>query len=224
MSDTRINSALHLSAMYETQSHLIHSSNDDEGRLEDCIPCSVPDVHHFSRMVYSVRNSYFNLPNCMMYPKFKFILRELTRVTRIAQIMYLDPLLDVPDAERLSGLHALSREWLDWAANLTVCRLINTSESILRLPLAGETRVSVSNTFMNLHGDTKICLTFKEFNATQLSSESDRMYMQRLLAAEHDDVSPRAMLLLLDESIPLEVIPGFTLKDTVISYAAMMSH
>lgn len=220
LGDVSVDSALH-AVCRSTMNQGIYQTLDenDSGRLEDCIPCTISDVHQFSKMVYAIRNTYFNVPNSMMYPKFRYTLRELTCITSIPQIMYLDPLLDLDGKERLDGLKHLSPEWTKWASNLTVCRVINKAQNILSLPLGNETEVSVENTLMSIGHGSNIHLTFKEFYVRSIASERDRLYLLRLLAAESTDVAPRSMLLLIDQSIPLEIIPGFTLPDSVVAKA-----
>jgi len=195
----------------------------DTGNLAECVPCTVPDVHQFSRMAYGVRNSFFNLPNAMMYPKFRYTLRELTKTTGIPQLMYLDPMLEIDGDERIDGLRGISDEWTTWVSNLDVYRVINTAGNVLSLPLYKETRVSVTSTIMSIGHGSHINLTFKECEVTSVSTERDRNYLLRLIAAECNDVPARSMLLLLDDSIPLEIIPGFTRLQTVIDTANLMS-
>jgi len=218
--DSSVDSALHAACRF-TMHHGMYKTlpEDDSGRLEDCIPCTVSDVHQFSKMVYAVRNTYFNVPNSMMYPKFRYTLRELTCTTQIPQIMYLDPLLQVDDTERIDGLRHLSPEWTKWASNLTVFRVVNKASHILTLPLSNDTEVTVENTLLSVGRGSNIHMTFKEFYVRSVATERDRLYLLRLLAAESQDVAPRSMLLLIDDSIPLEIIPGFTLPDTVVAKA-----
>jgi len=198
-------------------------TEEDSGNLAECVPCTVPDVHQFSRMAYGVRNSFFNLPNAMMYPKFRYTLRELTKTTKIPQLMYLDPMLEIDGNERIDGLRSISEEWTIWAANLDVYRVINTASSVLSLPLSNDTKVTVTSTILSIGNGSNVNLTFKECDVKSVSTERDRHYLLRLLAAESDDVPPRSMLLLSDDSIPLEIIPGFTRLETVITTATMMS-
>lgn len=220
VADSSVDSALH-AVCRSTMNQGFHKTlpQDDHGRLEDCIPCTVSDVHQFSKMAYAIRNTYFNIPNSMMYPKFRYTLRELTCSTQIPQVMYLDPLLEIDDKERVEGLRQLSPEWTKWASNLTVCRVINTASHILELPLNVETEVVVENTLMSVGNGSNIHLTFKEFYVKSVASEQDRLYLLRLLAAESSTVAPRTMLLLIDNSIPLEIISGFTRPDTVVAAA-----
>jgi len=198
-------------------------SEQDKGRFEDCVPCTVSDVHQFSRMAYAVRNTFFNIPNAMMYPKFKYVLRELTNVSQVPEIMYLDPMFQVDDRERIEGLKRLSDEWTVWASNLCVFRVINTADSILNLPLASDTHVSVSTNILSLGNGSNINMMFKECDVTSVSSMKDRYYLLRLLASESDNVPPRSMLLLSDDSVPLSIIPGFTMMKTVIAEAQKVS-
>lgn len=196
---------------------------EDSGNLAECIPCTVSDVHQFSRMAYAVRNTYFNIPNAMMYPKFKYTLREMTRVSQVAEIMYLDPMCKVPDAERIEGLKRLSPEYTAWAANLCVYRIINTADSVISLPLASDSHVSVSTNILSLGNGSNINMMFKECTVSSVSTTRDRYYLLRLLASESDDIPARTMLLLSDDSIPLMIIPGFTAMSSVIAEAQKMS-
>jgi hypothetical protein len=159
----------------------------------------------------------------MMYAKFRFILRELTSSTQLHHFMYLDPMLEVEPTERLIGLRSLSEDWTEWASNLCVCRVINTATSIVSLPLESETRVTVTNTLMSVGSGSKVHLTFKEFEVHSVASDRNRQYLLRLLASEDETISPRSLLLLIDESIPLEVIPGFTQPSSVLSAAMSVS-
>nr|WKE35289.1 hypothetical protein [Plasmopara viticola lesion associated mononegaambi virus 8] len=220
----QIDSALHAICRQSLNMPLSKTvSEKDVGRLEECVPCSVSDVHQFSRMAYAVRNSYFNIPNAMMYPKFKYVLREMTRATQIPELMYLDPMCEVNDRDRIEGLKQLSPEYTAWAANLCVYRVINTADSILSLPLAVDSKVSVSTNILSLGMESNIHLMFKECEVLAVSSEHSKNYLLRLLASESDDVPPRTMFLLSDDSIPLLIIPGFTMMKSVVAEAQKMS-
>jgi len=174
-------------------------------------------------MAYAVRNTYFNIPNAMMYPKFKYTLREMVKATQVPEIMYLDPMFQVSDRERIEGLKGLSEEWTVWAANLCVYRVINTADSVIGLPLANETAVSVSSTILSVGMGSNINMIFKECTITSVSTVKDRFYLLRLLASESDDIPARTMLLLSDDSIPLAIIPGFTQMNSVIAEAQKVS-
>lgn len=222
--DHNIDSALHAVCRSDHLRGMYHQSDIGEsGPLESCIPCTVSDVHQFSRMAYAIRNTYFNLPNAMMYSKFRYILSELTKTTQLHQFMYLDPMLSVSPDERLIGLRSLSEDWTEWASNLSVCRIINTATSILSLPIELETRTTVTNTLMSVGSGSRVHLTFKEFEVHSVAHQRDRQYLLRLLASEDTTISPRSLLLLIDNSIPLEVIPGFTQVSSVLSSAMAVS-
>lgn len=209
----------HLAARVNMTDVLSGRGETTHGVLEDMVPSLVSDVHQFSRLVYAVRNSYFNVPNSMTYPKFRYILQSMAHVAGTPSLLYLDPDSGFSVHECIDEMRSVSKEWLMWCSRLQICRVINTADGILALPLEQESRVTAVDNYLGFVQPAPVNITYRNFEMLSVASELDRIYLLRLLAAETKDLPPRTVLLLIDASIPHDIIPGFNSFQLIVNAA-----
>jgi len=209
----------HLAARVNMTDVLSGRGETIDGHLEDMVPSIVSDVHQFSRLVYAVRNSYFNLPNSMTYPKFRYVLQNMVHVAGTPSLLYLDPDSGFSVTECIEEMKSVSKEWLLWCSRLQVCRIANTADSVLSLPLERESRVTSIDNYLGFTQPASVNITYRNFEVLSVASEVDRIYLLRLLAAEAKNLPPRTLLLLIDASIPHDIIPGFNSLQLIVNAA-----
>lgn len=223
---------LHLSNCYKHAASSLERRIDDKAvrtsvvpidaeSLEDSIPAFVQDTYHFADLVYAVKNAAFNVPRCMTFGRFCYMVEQYAIQRQTPEIRYVDPRVRIDAEERLSVIQNISSETWEPLNNLLIFLLTNTTSDILTMSCrsSGEVSFKDKSWSIPLSSGGLFTLTFRYYTIHKLESESDRISFIRLKASESPSLSPRAMFMLTDLAFPYWLIPGFPRIESLIDSA-----
>jgi len=205
-----------------SQNSTLTGSYVQDHDLTDLVPITVEDVSHFAELVFAIRNPSFGLPTAMMYGKYRYIISEMIRTTGDYRLKYLDPELVIDLKERYSELRSLPYQSTEWCRNLSV-HTVKTKVVDFPAVSGAKTATSASSELIGFGSQINIDLDFKRHEVTAIESDHDRLGLCRIIAAEHEQMSVRTMLLLSDLSVPLQAVAGCSTVSQVETYASTSS-
>lgn len=198
-----------------TTKQTIHVEN-----LEDSIPGFVQDIYHFSDLVFAVKNSMFNLPRCVTYGRYRYMIDQLIQRDDSPDLRILDLEYNVAEPRDIH-IASLSSETLEPFNNLLVLCVVNTTDALLSSPRS----IDGSCSFIDeahtipLECGSSFSITYRLYTVNSISSERTRESFIRLKASESDSIPARSMFMLTDLAFPYHIIPGFTNMNSLIDTA-----
>jgi hypothetical protein len=188
--------------------------------LEDSIPGFVQDVYHFTDLVYAIKNAAFNVPRCMTYGRFKYMIDTLVSCDGVPEIKCLD-IGHAIDENREAIIQDLSMETLSDINNLMILSVVNKTSELLACkysPAGSSSFVDESHT-IPLKSGGLFSITYRLYTVHTVASEAARTSFLRMKAAESPTVSVRSAFMLTDIAIPLRIIPGVSNLKSLIDAA-----
>lgn len=181
------------------------------------------DQHELTNIQWDVRQIAYGLSCSMSYGLFSYILSEYRRSIRHDGFLRLAVLPWADDEEARWLIYSLPLEAIEGLRNIVVRHIATSPANLMCLPTADVSSMDIERkVYMLPHtSGIPITITFELCKLNTLTPRT-RDIVWRLKYAENPSLSPRTMLLLLQVSFPVALIPGITSADN-LRYKAVQS-
>lgn len=184
----------------------------DTKHFVDLIPLEFRDVYQFMDVVYAVRNTAFQIPNCVTLARFLYLLRSTINVTGIPDIGFLSPLIKLDEERRYNAIRSLSWDLLEPFNRMLVVLISTPVDTLLSYSLSSKTQVRFTDKQVTIAREdgNLFSFVFRDYQVLEIASEVDRSNIFRIKASSAADLPSTTAILLPELTVPLRLIPGLS--------------